>query len=129
MGEQGWAIMEEGRAGEGNRQSLNGHNGQNGYTDHRLEQNASKTSGATATTTYTGRTNGNRSKTAPATALSAEMAARLSALLLPSAVTLLETLVASAKLKDAMEDQQGAVCRCMGQALAQVPRRFLFCHS
>ncbi len=52
--------------------------------------------------------------------LSPELAARVSALLLPSAVTLLEALVASSRLERAMESKQGSVCQCVGQAVAQV---------
>ena len=59
-------------------------------------------------------------KTPPAGALSPELAARVSGLLLPSAVTLLEALVASSKLERAMEDEQEVVCQCIGQAVAQV---------
>lgn len=55
-----------------------------------------------------------------AATLSAELAARVSGMLLPSAVTLLEALVASSRLESAMTSQQGAVCQCMGQAVAQV---------
>lgn len=55
-----------------------------------------------------------------ASSLPPELAARVSGLLLPSAVTLLEALVASPRLEEAMESQQGAVCQCMGQAVAQV---------
>ena len=55
-----------------------------------------------------------------ASTLSPMLAARVSGLLLPSAVTLLEALVASSRLEKAMEPQQGAVCQCMGQAVAQV---------
>lgn len=54
--------------------------------------------------------------------LSPELAARVSGLLLPSAVTLLEALVASSRLEKAMEERQGTVCQCMGQAVAQVCR-------
>lgn len=57
---------------------------------------------------------------AAAGTLSPELAARVSGLLLPSAVTLLEALVASSRLEKAMEDRQGTVCQCMGQAVAQV---------
>lgn len=66
---------------------------------------------------------GERGQTrSPVTAgtLSPALAAGVTGLLLPPAVTLLEALVASAKLKDAMKDQQEAVCQCMGQAVAQV---------
>lgn len=54
--------------------------------------------------------------------LSPELASRVTGLLLPAAVTLLEALVDSSKLEDAMKDQQEAVCLCMGQAIAQVGR-------
>lgn len=57
---------------------------------------------------------------ASAGTLSPVLAAGVTGLLLPPAVTLLEALVASCKLEDAMKDQQEAVCECMGQAVAQV---------
>lgn len=53
-------------------------------------------------------------------ALSPHLAVRVSCLLLPSAIILLEALVASSRLGEAMEPQQGVVCQCMRQAVAQV---------
>lgn len=57
--------------------------------------------------------------------LSPDLAARVSALLLPSAVTLLGALVASPKLEVVMEEHHSAVCQFMGQALAQVSSWFM----
>lgn len=52
--------------------------------------------------------------------LSADLAARVSSLLLPSVVSLLGALVASHKLGPIMEEHHSAVCQFMGHALAQV---------
>ncbi|CAN0345767.1 unnamed protein product, partial [Ectocarpus fasciculatus] len=92
MGEQAWAKLEEERAG----------------VKRDDPSPTRRRASAQESTTTTG-------------TLSPELAARVSGLLLPSAVTLLEALVASSRLEKAMEDRQGTVCQCMGQAVAQTP--------
>ncbi|CAM9707338.1 unnamed protein product [Scytosiphon promiscuus] len=98
MGEQAWAMLEEERAGV--RPDDGGRGSSHKEATDAARKHQDKDGG---------------------TPLSPELAARVSGLLLPSAVTLLEALVASSRLESAMEEQQGAVCQCMGQAVAQMP--------
>lgn len=58
----------------------------------------------------------------PKGALSPELASCL----LPDAVTLLEALVVSSKLEDAVKNSHEAVCLCMGQAVVQVSPLHIF---
>eukprot|EP00903_Cladosiphon_okamuranus_P006268 g6151.t1 len=97
MGEQAWAMLEEERASV----QRDDRSPQRKRADEARKAKAESENGTST--------------------LSPELAARVSGLLLPSAVTLLEALVASSRLEKAMESQQGAVCQCMGQAVAQMP--------
>ncbi|CAN0342786.1 unnamed protein product, partial [Ectocarpus sp. 12 AP-2014] len=85
MGEQAWAKLEEERAGV-----------KRDDPSPTRRRASAKTAQESTTTTNTA-----------AGTLSPELAARVSGLLLPSAVTLLEALVASSRLEKAMEDRQG----------------------
>ena len=58
--------------------------------------------------------------------LTPELAARVSGVLLPSVVNLLDALVTSPKLERVMEEHQAVVCRCMAQAVAQVQSAKLY---